>query len=69
MKNLKLEKEIKKYKENKYPSYIKDMIEEFKKRGMKNFQCGDFDCNHCPFKELMYCTYDEIKETIIKYKL
>ena len=32
MKKLKLEKEIKKYKENKYPSYIKDMIVEFKKQ-------------------------------------
>ena len=45
------------------------MIEEFKKRDMKNFRCGHFDCNHCPFSELMYCNEEQIKKTIIKYKL
>lgn len=67
--NSKLEKIIKKYKDGKCPPYIKDMIEEFKKRDMKNFRCGHFDCNHCPFNELMYCNDEQIKKTIIKYKL
>lgn len=69
MVNLKLEKDIEKYKNGKYAPYITDMIEEFKERGMKSFRCSHFDCNHCPFNELMFCDEEEVKETIIKYDL
>ena len=69
MSNKKLEKDIKKYKDGKYASYIRDMIEEFKERDMKSFRCFHFDCNKCPFNELLFCDEEEVKETIIKYKL
>ena len=69
MSNKKLEKDIKKYKDGEFAPYIRDMIEEFKKREMKSFRCFHFDCNHCPFNELMFCDEEEVKETIIKYKL